>query len=290
MNSKLKAVALVSLGIFVVLVFALAFSRRDQSLVRLQRAGVIRIGYAVEAPYAFLKPGGEVTGAEVELARAVVARLGIASIEWRMIEFNHLLAALENGQIDAIVAGMFITPERALRVNFSEPTFHVSQGLLVKAGNPFGLHSYAGLTGRLDIKIAVIAGAVEETLLRQLGLADAQIVSVPDAQTGRAAVENELVEGLALSALTIRWMAVKDQLGKTEMAQPFEQDEDLQKQALGYGAVAFRQQDRQLLAAWNAVLKDLVGAPEHLDLVRPFGFTPTEFPGVTTTKEIINRP
>jgi len=97
----------------------------DQSLTRLQREGTIRIGYAVEAPYAFLKPGGEVTGESPEVAKVIVGRLGIRHIEWRQSEFGSLISGLEAGRFDVIAAGIFITPERARRISFSEPTFHV---------------------------------------------------------------------------------------------------------------------------------------------------------------------
>jgi polar amino acid transport system substrate-binding protein len=262
----------------------------EQSLTRLQKAGVIKIGYSVEAPYVFLKPGGEVTGGEAEVAKTVIARLGIQRIEWRLSEFDDLIPDLEAGRIDAIVAGMFITADRAKIVSFSEPTFHVQMGLLVRAGNPRQLHSYNQAIDQPDVKIAVISGAAEGPLLKQLGLSASQLVFVPDALTGRAAVENGDADGLALSVQTIRWMALQDQLGRAEMAQPFEQPKLAQKQHLGYGAVVFRQDDRQLRLAWNAAQKGFIGSPEHLRLITPFGFTTSELPGSVATQEIIPQP
>jgi polar amino acid transport system substrate-binding protein len=117
-----------------------------------------------------------------------------------------------------------------------------------------------------------------------------QIVRVPDALTGRVAVETGVVDGLALSAITIRWMTLQDQLGRTEMAQPFEQENLTQYQYLGYGAVAFRQEDKQLRIAWNTALKDFIGSPEHLNLMNTFGFSLQELPGMVTTQEILSLP
>ncbi len=290
-HSKWLSIAITA-GIFAVvtLVLVLLSVFRDQSLTRLQKAGVIKIGYAVEAPYVFLKPGGEVTGEEAELAKVIASRLGIQRIEWRLIEFDELIPSLETGQVDAVVAGMFITPERATRVSFSNPTFHVQQGLLVAAGNPRQLHSYAQAVTHPEIKIAVITGAVEEGMLLELGLDDSQIVRVPDALTGRVAVENGIADGLALSAITIRWMAAQDQLGRTAIAQPFEQNELPKYLYLGYGAVAFRQEDQQLRTAWNVALEGFIGSSEHLKLMDDFGFTSTELPGTVTTQEILKQP
>ena len=98
MKRKLKIVGLVIVIVvgFSTATFLLFFS--DQSLSRLQQAGVIRIGYTVEAPYAFLKPGGEVTGESPEVAKQIVARLGIRHIEWRQVEFGALISELEAGR------------------------------------------------------------------------------------------------------------------------------------------------------------------------------------------------
>lgn len=281
-------IAVIALGITAIgflLIYCLA--PKDTSLTRLQKSGVIRIGYAIEAPYAYLKPGGGVTGESPEIAKLVAARLGISQVEWRLVEFDALISELESGRIDVIAAGMFITPERAKQVNFSNPTFHVRQGLLVAKGNPRQIHSYQQAALQIDIKIAVLSGAVEEGLLRELGFTDPQLLIVPDAQTGRVAVESGLADGLALSSPTIQWMALQNQLGRTEMAQPFDQPEQALQQRLGYGAFAFRKSDTQLLSAWNQELKTLVGSSEHLQLVSKFGLTAAEMPGNITAQEVI---
>ena len=263
---------------------------RDNSLKKFQQAGVIRIGYAVEAPYAFLKAGGEVTGAEPEVAKIIVKRLGIDRIEWHLYEFNDLIPELEAGRIDAIAAGMFITSERAKHVSFSEPTFHVQEGLLVAAGNPLDIHSYEQAAKIPEIKIAVLTGSVEEVLLKQLGMNASQFIHVPDTLTGLKAVETGTADGLALSALSIRWLALQDQLERTEMAEPFEQANTETNRFNGYGAVVFRQEDEQLRDAWNKELQSFLGSPEHLKLIESFGFTTNELPGEMSTKEIIFRP
>jgi polar amino acid transport system substrate-binding protein len=288
MNQRLRMALILSVLVVVLTTTSILFLTRESSLSRLQQAGSIRIGYAVEAPYAFLKPGGEVTGESPEVARAIVSRLGIPQIHWRLVEFTALVGELESGRIDVIAAGMFITPERAHRVSFSEPTFHVQQGLLVSEGNPWQLHSYEQVLARKDLRIAVVSGAVEERLLRQIGLLDRQLVIVPDAQAGRVAVESGLADGLALSSPTIQWMAQWEQLGKTEAALPFEQPKVAAGARLGYGAFVFRNSDRQLRTAWNKAMKLFIGSPEHLKIITEFGFSAVELPGSVTTREILS--
>lgn len=261
----------------------------DDSFQRLRRAGSIRIGYAVEPPYAFLKPGGMVTGESPEVAKKIVRILGIPRIEWRQSEFDLLIDELESERIDVIAAGMFITIERASRVLFSEPTFHVLQGLLVIRGNPRHLHSYEQFLQLKDAKIAVLHGAVEATLLRWMGLPEPQIVFVPDVLTGRVAVESGIADGLALSSPTIQWMVLHDRLGKTEMARPFDQPGGLDWARWGFGAFVFRKGDRALQTAWNEAQKGFIGSHEHRDLVGKFGFDRAEAAGSVTTAEVLGR-
>jgi polar amino acid transport system substrate-binding protein len=262
---------------------------RDRSLTMLRETGAIRIGYAVESPYAFLKPGGEVTGESPEVAREIVKRLGIARIEWRQCEFGSLITELESDRADVIASGMFITAERAQRVLFSEPTFHVRQALLVARGNPLHLHSYEQSLELKNVRIAVISGAIEETLLRHMKLPENQLVLAPDALAGCVAVESGVADGLALSSPTVQWMALREHLGKTEVAQPFVQPGDTGKGLLGFGAFAFRKEDRELQSAWNDALKGFIGSPEHRKLVAEFGFTEAELPGNTTTAEVLGQ-
>lgn len=247
----------------------------------------LRIGYAVEAPYAFLAADGEVTGESPEIARVIAAKLGIARIEWIQTSFASLLTDLELNRFDIVAAGMFITAERAARVTFSRPSFHALQALLVRGGNPHRLHSYADAVVRPGIKIAVVAGSVEETLLSNLGLPRPRLVAVPDAQTGQAAVISGLADGLALSSPTIRWMSRLAPHGETEMATSFRQVESAEAARLGYGAFAFRPRDRALADAWNTAMTGFIGTAEHRALVANFGFTPEEIENLPSVDEIL---
>lgn len=256
---------------------AFLFLSRDASLSGLREAGVIRIGYAVEPPYAFLGPDGEVTGESPEIAKRVVAGLDISRIEWRQVEFGRLIDELEAGRIDVIAAGMFVTDERARRVRFSTPTFHVRPGLLVGGGNPRGIRSYRQAAAG-DFRIAVLAGAVEEQILRRLGVSDARLILVPDALTGRQAVESGLADALMLSEPTVGWMAAQDNLGRTERLGAGSAS-TTGNDSYGQVAFAFQRGDRHLVEAWDEVLRAYLGGADHRALLNRLGLsgaTPTE--------------
>lgn len=256
-------------------------------LERARREGLLRAGYAVEAPYVYVDDHGQLTGEEVETARVVASLLGIPKIEWIQTDFADLIPALREGRFDLIVAGMFITPERAKLVAFSEPTFRVRQALLVSKGNPHRLHSYEDFVTKAATKVAVLQGSIEEGIIRELGVADARITLVPDALTGRVAVESGIVDGLALSSPTIRFMAREKSLGLTEAADPFYPPSQPGWQVQGYGGVAFRKADADLRHAWDGELDTFIGGAQHRAILARFGFTDAELPAGMTTAQIL---
>lgn len=278
--------------IFLIAIFAVAAALlwtfpRKTSLSRIREAGIIRIGYAVEAPYAFQKPDGEVTSESPEVARRIVMRMGIPSIEWRLVKFSHLINDLQAGRIDVIASGMFITPERAAQVRFSEPTFHALQALLVRRGNTLSLHSYEQALQHPEIRVAVLSGSVEEHLLLRMSFPKERLIAVPDAKSGRSAVESGIADGLALSSPTLRWMMLQSRKSRIEIAEPFEQPPAAMGR-FGYGAFVFRREDSALQSAWSDAQKGFVGSTEHVQLLRSFGFTEAELPGPVTTAEVLS--
>jgi polar amino acid transport system substrate-binding protein len=244
-------------------------ARGDRSLADLRARGRIRIAYALERPYSFLRSDGQVDGESAALARLVVARLGIGDIDWVAVDFDQLIPALETGRCDVVAAGMFVTADRARRVAFSRPTLHVPQGLLVRAGNPAALHSYAQAAADRRLRLAAIAGSVEAAWLRAAGVEEPRLVIVPDARTGEVAVASGLADGFALSEPALR-AALAERPGRLELAQPFEQPTGGPR--LGYVAFAFRRGEDELLRAWDAALGELLGGPEHAALLARLGF------------------
>jgi polar amino acid transport system substrate-binding protein len=155
---------------------------------------------------------------------------------------------------------------------------------LVYKGNPLGLHSYEDIPKNPKAKVAVLSGSVEEAMMLKLGCTEAQIIRVPDAVSGRAAVRAQKADALALSAPTLRWMVAHPIAGVTEFAELLTDDDQPIEASRAIGAFAFRKRDQSLLKAWNAELDRFVGSPEHLRLVERFGFTSEELPARSSPK------
>ena len=71
----------------------------------------------------------------MQIAKAIAEGLGkelvIVKLSW-----DGLIDALNQGQIDAIIAGMMDTAERRESINFSEPYRETTYGLMVLADSP----------------------------------------------------------------------------------------------------------------------------------------------------------
>ncbi len=244
------------------------WGQRDRSLTVIQERGKVRIGYAVEAPYAFLTPDGKVTGLVPETARLVARQMGLGEPEWVLTEFSALINGLNLGRFDVIAAGMFITPERESLMAFSQPIQHVGSGLLVAKGNPRGVESRAAAVARSDFKIAVLAGSVELDELGGLGLPAERLVVVPDAGSGLTMVAGGRADGLALSLPTVLWMAAQPSAAHVVEALRV----TLPAEGGGRTAFGFRTEDRAFREEWDRQLAALLPTDEFKQLTRQFRF------------------
>lgn len=242
-----------------------------------REAGYIRVGFANEAPFGYATASGKLTGEAPEIAKIIFAKMGIKEVDGVLTEWSSLIPGLKAGRFDVIAAGMFITPKRCQQVLFSEPTYRLGQSFLVRKGNPKKLHSYADAAKSEDVKLGVMAGAIERGYARNAGIPDARVVELPDQAAMLAAVRAGRVDASALTALSIERMARKGG-DRVERAMPFETPET----AVGYGAFAFRKDDPELVAAFNKHLKAFLGTPAHQKVAGMFGFTKAELPGDIT--------
>jgi polar amino acid transport system substrate-binding protein len=206
--------------------------------------------------------------------------MGIKQVDAVITEFGSLIPGLKAGRFDMVAAGMFVTPARCKQVAFSEPTYGIGQAFLVKAGNPKHLDNYENVKANPDTTLAVMAGAIERTYARKTGIPDSQVMVVPDTAAGTAAVQAGRADAFALTSLSIRRLA-KGAAG-VEVTKPF--GEVAGQSVKGYGAFAFRPEDQAFLKEFNKYLVAFIGTPQHLALVKPFGFTKDDLPDKTTAE------
>ena len=144
--------------------------------------------------------GAYAEGYDVQIARILADRLGkelvIVKLSW-----DGLIDALNQGQIDAIIAGMMDTAERRESINFSDPYKETIYSMMVFAGSPYenatSIQDFSGaaVLGQqgtaLDDVIDQIegvehlspVGSVPDMISRlQQGTCDAIVINVENAQ------------------------------------------------------------------------------------------------------------
>lgn len=239
----------------------------ETTLQRIQRTGVVRIGYANEKPFAYTEPDGTVTGESPEIAKKIFAKLGVKKVDAVLTEWGALIPGLQAGRFDVIAAGMYITPQRCAQVAFADPQYQIGDALLTLPGNPKHLDSYASVAKQPDVKLAVMAGTVELGYAREASVRDSQLLQVPDTTAQLQAVRSHRADAAVGTALTVKDLAAKmpDQVAVVDK---FVDD----PKHMGYGALAFRKDDTDLRDAVNKALHAWLGTPDHLATVAPFGF------------------
>ena len=81
-------------------------------------------------------PGAYAEGYDVQIARIIADYLGLELVIVKM-DWDGLIPALNEGQIDAIIAGMADTASRREAINFSTPYHETVYGMMVNEGSPF---------------------------------------------------------------------------------------------------------------------------------------------------------
>ncbi|TPJ79067.1 ectoine/hydroxyectoine ABC transporter substrate-binding protein EhuB [Mesorhizobium sp. B2-6-2] len=280
MTIRISRRTALGLGAGLVMLSSTAAALADTTLERAKKDGYIRVGFANEAPFGYATPDGKLTGEAPEVAKAVLAKMGIKQVDGVLTEFGSLIPGLKAGRFDIIAAGMFINPKRCAEINFSEPSYGIGAAMLVQKGNPKQVKDFSTFKDNSNLKLAVMAGAVEGAEAKDAGVSQGQLVVLPDQSSLVAAVQSGRADAAALTALSIAEMAKK--ADGVESTKPF--GEVNGKSVKGHGGFGFRKEDTDLQKAFNAELKKFIGSPEHVALVEPFGFGKDYLPNKTTAE------
>ena len=119
----------------------------DDSLERVLEEGTLTIGTeGTYRPFSFHEDGGgELTGYDVEVARAVAEELGVEA-EFQETQWDAIFAGLDAGRFDTIANQVTITPDREEDYTFSEP-YTVSTGVIVVPEDNTTITSFEDLDG-----------------------------------------------------------------------------------------------------------------------------------------------
>lgn len=247
------------------------------TLSRLREQGFVKVAIGNEPPYAYIKDG-KVTGAAVEVPRAVLKELGIPRMEGTITEYGSMIPGLQAKRFDMITAGLFMNRERCGQILYSGPDVCSTEAFAVKEGNPLNLNSYKDVAKNPDAKVGVPGGGIEEGYARDAGVPNDRIVVIPDPTSGTEALEADRIDAYGLPTLSIKDLVEKNP-DNIEMVSPLT---DVEPSCAGAG---FRKEDEKFRDAYNKKLSELKESGEFAKIVKRFGF-PVEPALEHTTEEL----
>ena len=203
-------------------------------------------------------PGFYADGNDVQIARHIADYLG-AELVVVKLGWSGLIEALNQGQIDMIIAGMADTEERRQAINFSQPYKATEYGLMVNGDSPFAdataLADFAGASvlGQKDTMLDTVIDQIEG--VNHLPAVDSipnQIARLEQKTCDAIVVNMENTPGYLATNPTFKVIEFADGEGFT----------------LGFNGscVGLRKADTELLDQVNAAL-DLLSDEERADIL-----------------------
>jgi polar amino acid transport system substrate-binding protein len=135
----------------------------DPVLADARARGTLRVAVDVGfRPFADLNAAGAVEGYDIDLSRALAARMGLTA-EFVPTGYDALYDALTSGRADVIASALPYAPEQGFRARFSAVYFDAGQVLVAPAGSPVA--AAADLRGRV---VGVALGSDADALARRM--------------------------------------------------------------------------------------------------------------------------
>ena len=177
-------------------VFGLVSPADARSIEEIKKDGKIIIATEGQfAPFNYFQ-GAKLSGFEVEVAEAMVARMGL-KLEWKALSFDALLTGLRQNRWDMVIASHGITDERARAVTFTDPHY-CSGGVIIAKTD--AIKTAADLAGKV---ISVQTGTTYLESVKKLS-AVKEVKNFPQDTDARAA----LVSGRVDAWVTDRFVAL----------------------------------------------------------------------------------
>ena len=235
----------------------------------------LRVAFYNFKPYAFVDDTDTIVGTDIELLRTILEQMGGRIDEAQAVDWGALIPGVKTGRFDVVAAGMFVTPKRCAEVRFSQPYFGIKQALAVMKGNPKGVQDYDSVRD-MGLKLGVVSGAAQFGYAQTAGIDEANILQLPDNPAGIAALRAGRIDAWAVSAPGVREIVKGVPEGDIESSPVFASIGDTR--AVSHGAFAFRPEDSEFVDAFDELLVQFVGSPEHVAIMEKYGMSADELP------------
>ncbi|NMB26691.1 MAG: transporter substrate-binding domain-containing protein [Tissierellia bacterium] len=168
------------------------------TIEKIKDSGKIVLGTCADyPPYEFHKQidgKDTIVGFDIDIAKEVAKDLGV-ELEIKDMDFNGLLAALDTGNVDFVVAGMVPKEERKKSADFSKVYYNPDQGFLVRVEDEEKYKSISDLDG---MKIGAQKGTMQEDMALEM-FPNSEIKSLGKITDLVLELKNEKLSGVVLA-------------------------------------------------------------------------------------------
>ena len=136
------------------------------TLATVRKRGTLRVGVVDNPPFVMRNASGELAGFSIDIGRQFATDIGV-QVEFVPTSWSQVVPDLLGNHFDVIAAGLWITPARALVVNFSSPTALGAMYLVANRTLAATMKSRPDFD-RPDVRIVVYAGTSQEGVASRL--------------------------------------------------------------------------------------------------------------------------
>jgi ABC-type amino acid transport substrate-binding protein len=163
-------------------------------LGRIVKDQKLRVGLSgSQPPLNFKSKDGQLMGLEVDLARGLAATMGVG-VEFVEKPFGDLLDAVAKGEVDLVMSGMSITPERNMRVAFVGP-YHLSGKSLLTKSSTLAQARDADDLDETQLKVSALRGSTSASFVEAL-LPEAELMATDNYDQAVKAVLDDKVQAM----------------------------------------------------------------------------------------------
>jgi polar amino acid transport system substrate-binding protein len=144
-------------------------SQAANHLETIKQAGMIKVGTSADyPPFESVDESGNKVGFDIDLMTEIAGRLGV-ELEWVDMPFDSLIAAVQEGKIDASISAFNYSEERDQMIDFSDP-YYASEDAFTVA------HGFTGIIADPQdvaaFKVGVQTGTTQDSWLTETLVAD----------------------------------------------------------------------------------------------------------------------
>ena len=163
-------------------------------LDRIQAKKELVVGTAADMPpLNMTTKEGQIIGLEVDIASLFAGGMGV-KLTLKQVKFGDLLPALEAGQVDMVISGMTILPERNLKAAFVGPYFASGKSILTKAANADSLSDSSKINNP-DKVLVVLKGSTSQLFVERV-FPKAKLVLTDDYDQAVAMVRDDRAQAM----------------------------------------------------------------------------------------------